>query len=155
MLIVYFLIIFTSTKTERKLFHSLSGTGAFYYCAIHNPNEVSFRDQLINSALKILQVGEPIRNLDSVYYVKWLEQCYNEGIIRRINMGIISIIWLDNYDKCCSIYKSVCPYMKPEYFTFHRRIVDIGFLDTWWNLKNIMLNYDVNDLNSIKNQYFS
>jgi hypothetical protein len=116
-----------------------------YYGVKHNPNEVAFREQLISSSLKLIQIGEPIRNPVSSCYVKWLEQCYNEGIIRRLNFGIISVMWLNNYDKECALYKTVCPYLKPEYVTFYQRIVDIGFLDVWWILKNSMIDYDVNN----------
>ncbi|OXU24874.1 hypothetical protein TSAR_011918 [Trichomalopsis sarcophagae] len=132
---------------ERPIKASIYATiaGGSYYCAKHNPDEVSFREQLISSSLKIGLVGEPIRNPVSVFYTKWLEQCYNEGIIRRLNLGVISFVWLDNYDKGCALYKTVCPYLKPRYVTFYQRIVDVGFLDNWWILDNSMTDYDVND----------
>lgn len=119
--------------------------GGSYYCAIHNPDELSFREQLIKSCLKIGLVGEPIRNPISVFYTKWLEQCYNEGIIRHLNLGVVSFVWLDNYDRGCALYKTMCPYLKPRYVTFYQRIVDVGFLDNWWILENSMTDYDVND----------
>lgn len=95
--------------------------------------------------MKIMQVGEAIRNPMSVQYVQWLGQCYNEGIVRRMNLGIVSLIWLDDYDEMCSLYKAVCPYLKTRYLTFYQRVVDIGFLDKWWILENKMEDYDVNE----------
>lgn len=92
-----------------------------------------------------MQVGEAIRNPMSVQYVQWLGQCYNEGIVRRMNLGIVSLIWLDDYDEMCSLYKAVCPYLKTRYLTFYQRVVDIGFLDKWWILENKMEDYDVNE----------
>lgn len=92
-----------------------------------------------------MQVGEPIRNPVSVQHIKWLEQCYNEGLIRRLNLGILSLIWLDNYDRDCYIYKAVCPYLKPRYVTFYERIVDVGFLERWWLLERKMKDYDINE----------
>lgn len=92
-----------------------------------------------------MQVGEAIRNPMSVQYVQWLGQCYNEGIVRRMNLGIVSLIWLDDYDEMCSLYKAVCPYLKTRYLTFYQRVVDIGFLDKWWILDNKMEDYDVNE----------
>lgn len=92
-----------------------------------------------------MQVGEAIRNPKSEQYLQWLGQCYNEGIVRRLNLGIVSLIWLDDYDKMCSLYKAACPYLKIRYLTFYQRVVDIGFLDKWWILENNMKDYDVNE----------
>ncbi|XP_076236028.1 mitochondrial import inner membrane translocase subunit Tim29 [Calliopsis andreniformis] len=117
----------------------------FIYLNKHNPDESSFREHLLQNTMKVMQVGEPTRNPISEHHVKWLEQCYNEGIVRRMNLGILSLIWLDNYDKACSLYKAVCPHLKPRYITFYERVVDVGFLDEWWLLKNKMKEYDVNE----------
>lgn len=129
---------------------SISGAGILYYSSLHNPNEVAFRDKLINSTSRLVQIGEPMRNPISVHYVKWLEQCYNEGIIRRTNFGIFSILWLDTNSSDCALYKNICTHLKPPYITLHRRIIDLGFLDDWWVLKNRMYNYDVNDYDHSK-----
>ncbi|XP_012060021.1 PREDICTED: uncharacterized protein C19orf52 [Atta cephalotes] len=133
--------------TERPVHATIYITllGSCFYSNRHNPDETIFREQLIQNNIKLIQVGEPIRNPVSVQHIKWLEQCYNEGLIRRLNLGILSLIWLDNYDKNCSSYKAVCPYLKPRYVTFYERIVDVGFLGKWWVLDRKMKNYDVNE----------
>ncbi|XP_032683480.1 mitochondrial import inner membrane translocase subunit Tim29 [Odontomachus brunneus] len=119
--------------------------GCSLYSSIHNPGEISFRDNMIKYNLKLMLLGEPIRNPVAVKHIEQLQQYYNEGIIRRINLGISSLMWVDNYDEKCSLYKAVCPYLKPRYVTFYNRIVDIGFLDKWWVLENKMKDYDVNE----------
>lgn len=119
--------------------------GSSYYLCKHNPDEASFRERLLQDAIKVLQVGEPIRNPISENHLKWLEKCYNEGIIRYINLGIISFIWLDNYEEGCSLYKAVCPYLKPRYVTLYQRVIDVGILDKWWVLDNKMKDYDINE----------
>ncbi|XP_035743695.1 mitochondrial import inner membrane translocase subunit Tim29-like [Vespa mandarinia] len=118
--------------------------GSTYYLYKHNPDEDSFREHLLENAIKLMQVGETIRNEISVQHVEILEKYYNEGIVRRFSIGILSIIWLDNYDKECSLYKAVCPYLKPRYLNFYERIIDIGFLDRWWILDRKMIDYDIN-----------
>lgn len=90
-------------------------------------------------------VGEPIRNPITTKHLKSIEQCYNEGIIRRLSLGIVSFIWLDNYEKECANYKATCSYLKPEYLGFHHRIVDVGFIDKWWILEDKMKEFDVNE----------
>nr|XP_033341896.1 mitochondrial import inner membrane translocase subunit Tim29 [Megalopta genalis] len=112
----------------------------------YNPDESSFQEQLLQNTMKLMQVGEPIRNPVSENHVKWLGQCYNEGIIRRLNLGIFSIMWVGNYDEACSLYKTVCSYLQPQYITFHQRIVDIGILGKWWILEDRMKDYDINEL---------
>ncbi|CAL7941807.1 unnamed protein product [Xylocopa violacea] len=115
------------------------------YLSKHNPNECTYKDQLMEDTMKIMQVGTAIRNPVSEQYVKWLSQCYNEGIVRHMNLGIISLIWLDDYDKMCSLYKAVCPYLQVQYATFYQRVVDVGFLDKWWVLESKMKDYDTNE----------
>ncbi|XP_076756409.1 mitochondrial import inner membrane translocase subunit Tim29 [Xylocopa sonorina] len=115
------------------------------YLSRHNPSECTFKDHLMQNTMKIMQVGEPIRNPVSEQYVKWLAQCYNEGIVRHMNLGVISLIWLDDYDKMCTLYKAVCPYLQVRYVTFYQRVVDFGFLDKWWVLEKKMKDYDVNE----------
>ncbi|XP_066586204.1 mitochondrial import inner membrane translocase subunit Tim29 [Prorops nasuta] len=119
--------------------------GSSYYICKHNPDEDSFREQLLQSSMKVMQVGEAIRNPETSKHVKFLESCYNEGVIRHISLGLFSFIWIDNYDKDLTLYKAVCKYLKPEYLTFHKRIVDIGFLDKWWLLEKKMIDYDINE----------
>ncbi|EZA57713.1 hypothetical protein X777_00813 [Ooceraea biroi] len=131
---------------ERPIRAAMYATRGCFYSSRHNPDETMFREQLLQSSTKLIQVGELVRNPVSVQHIKWLEQCYNEGIVRRLNLGILSLIWLDNYDKDCSVYRAVCPYLKPRYVTFHERIVDIGFLDNWWLLEMKMKDYDVNEV---------
>lgn len=112
----------------------------------HNVDECSFKEHLLHNTIKLMQVGETIRNPTSEHHMKWIGQSYNEGIIRHINLGIISIIWLDNYDEACCLYKAICSHLKPQYITFYQRVVDVGFLDKWWILENKMKDYDVNDV---------
>ncbi|XP_024222921.2 mitochondrial import inner membrane translocase subunit Tim29 [Bombus impatiens] len=119
--------------------------GSYVYLRRHNPDERSFKEHLLENTIKVMQVGEAIRNPKSEQYLQWLSQSYNEGIVRRLDLGIVSLIWLDNYDKMCSLYKVACPYLKTQYLTFYQRVVDIGFLDKWWILENKMKDYDVNE----------
>ena len=141
----------SKTNNNNKLYSLVMGS--CYYLAKHNPDEVAFREQLLSSASKVLQIGQPIRNPVTTYYLKWVEQCHNEGLIRRLNLGIFSVLWLHDFDKDCKIYKATCPYLKPRYLTFYTRIIDIGFLDNWWVLENSMINYDINETEFNENAY--
>ncbi|XP_034936752.1 mitochondrial import inner membrane translocase subunit Tim29 [Chelonus insularis] len=122
---------------------SLLGTCCYFHRV--NPDECSFREALLQNSMRLMFVGENNRNPVSVEHIAHMTQCFNENIIRRANLGIISFIWLDNYSNHCCQYKSLCPYLKPQYINFYERIVDVGFLSKWWILEEKMKDYDVND----------
>lgn len=91
----------------------------------------------------MILVNEGVSNSISLETIKKLEQLSNEGVLRRLNLGIFSILWINKYDERCSLYKTRCLYLEPQIYSLHRKIIDIGFLDNWWNLRNKMADYDV------------
>ncbi len=119
--------------------------GAFYYCVKTNPSEEDFILQLRNYNAEAVLVHDSCLNTNCTDYIKFIEQCYNQGIVRHLSLGFISFLWLDNYDHDASLYKAVCTYTDPQYLTFHERVIDVGFLNKWWNLSKKMTDYDVND----------
>jgi len=118
--------------------------GAFYYCIKNNPSEEDFQIQLRSNNANAVLVHESCLNDSSTNYIKFIEQCYNQGIVRYLSLGFMSLLWLDNYDRDASLYKATCKYTGPQYLNFHERIVDIGFMNKWWNLSKKMTDYDVN-----------
>ncbi|KAI4492611.1 hypothetical protein M0804_002402 [Polistes exclamans] len=108
-------------------------------------DEETYRNDLLMNAFILMQVSENIRNEESVKHIELVERFFNEGILRRMNFGIFSIIWLDNYDRDCFLYKAVCPYIRLHFLEFFERIIDIGVLDRWWIMEKKMMNYDIND----------
>lgn len=127
---------------KSSIYFSVAGT--ILYCTKNNPKEIDFIDQLRKYNTEMILVDESCHNTISSQYLTYIERCYNEGIIRHMNLGVISILWIDNYDKSLQIYKAMCPFLKPEYLLFHNRIIDIGFLNKWWILQDKMIDYDVN-----------
>ncbi|KAK0076426.1 hypothetical protein PV325_005391 [Microctonus aethiopoides] len=119
--------------------------GISYYIHQHNPDELSFREALLQYEMKLMFVGENVRNPVSTNHILFLDDCLNRNIIRRMNLGLLSLVWLDNYHEKCAHYKATCAYLKPRYMNFHKRIIDIGFLDKWWILESKMKDYDIND----------
>lgn len=118
--------------------------GILYYCVKNNPTEEDFRIQLRNYNANAVLVPDSCLNNVSTDYIKFIEECYNQGIIRHLSLGFISFLWLDNYDSSASLYKATCKYTGPQYLKFHERVIDVGFLNKWWNLSKKMTDYDVN-----------
>lgn len=124
------------------------GIGAsIVYCSKHNPSETDFINDLRLHNANLILVNEVCHNPVSSQYLTFLERCYNEKIVRRLNIGVASLLWLDNFDRAVCLYKAICPHTKIELSKWHQRIIDIGFLDKWWNLEEKMIDYDVNEAN--------
>lgn len=134
---------------EKPLRSSIYGGlgGIAVYSFKHNPSESDFIDQLRVHNNKMILVDPICHNPTSSQYSIFIERCYNEGIIRRLNIGIGSFLWLDNYDRAISLYKATCKYTKPELLTWHDRIIDVGLWDKWWKLDDKMIDYDINENN--------
>ncbi|EAT36443.1 AAEL011476-PA [Aedes aegypti] len=121
--------------------------GTTYYCCANNPDEADFVNRFRQCANELQLVHPSCQNPTASAHIQFLQKCYNEGIVRRISLGVVSFIWLDNFDRGVAIYKAICPYLQPRYMTFHERIVDVGFNNEWWLLRKKMIDYDINEEN--------
>lgn len=118
--------------------------GFSFYAFLTNPTEHDFRNKLLSEANDVLLVSETIRNPASAAHVKALLSYYNEGLIRRLNLGVASLIWIDNYNKSCDLFEARCKSLKPRWVTFHDRVVDVGFCGRWWSIERAMTDFDIN-----------
>lgn len=122
----------------------VTGLGILYYCNTHNPNLQSFRAKYIQSANALSLINEDLVNPQSQNHIKYIDDCYNAKLIRYLNLGIASIIWVDNYSSECDLYEAQCKYLKIPYTKFFERILDVGFCNIWWVTSRKMLDYDIN-----------
>lgn len=132
------------TKPIRSLIYA-GVAGSTYYSCKNNPDEDAFKEQLRTYNNQLLLLHESCHNPKTSEYLTFIERCYNEGIIRRITLGVVSFLWLADHNKGLALYKATCSYTKPQYLTFHERIIDVGFNNQWHNLEKIMDSYDIND----------
>lgn len=115
-----------------------------YYCVSTNPNEHSYRSELLESSNSMLYISPAVRNPSAVQHLEYLEKCYNTGVVKRLNLILFSVMWIDEFSDNIQAYKANCKYLKPTILSVHKRAVDVGFLNIWWNLKKVMIDYDVN-----------
>lgn len=108
------------------------------------PEARTYYAALLQSADDAVLVSEANLNPTTDNHLSFIRQCYNEGTIRYLSLGVFSLIWLGNYHTDCGIYPSQCSYLEPGILNFHKRIVDFGFLGYWWNMKRYMVDYDIN-----------
>ena len=130
-------------KPLKSAFYIGTLSTLIYFCR-HNPTEDSFREQLQNNANDLLLLSDLIRNPVSDSHVQKLISGYNEGVVRRLNLGVCSLMWLDNYDPQVDLYKAQCKPLKVGWLEMRERIVDIGVLERWIYMEKAMIDYDVN-----------
>lgn len=125
-----------------------AGLGAtIVYCFKHNPSESDFLEQFRLHNTNMILVDKSCHNPISSEQLIFLERCYNQKIVRRLSIGVCSFLWINDYDRALGLYKATCKYTKPDYLSWHKRIVDIGFLGKWWKIDEKMHDYDVNVAN--------
>lgn len=141
---VFVEVLKSSREKPFKASVYMSMFGALIYAIKTNPNDIDFRDLLQKSINESAMLTEKIRNHEVDDHLHYIADCYSHDLIRRLNLGFMSLLWVDNYGKVCGVYKTQCEYLKPRYLTFHERIIDIGFLGSWWILEEKMKEFDVN-----------
>lgn len=139
-------VVQTSRKKPLKAAFYYSLIGGYIYAFNNNPNELEFQDSLQKYMNESAMLSEKIRNAEVNDHFHYLADCYNHGLVRRLSIGIFSLLWVDNYAKVCGVFKSRCEYLQPRYLTFHERVMDVGFLGTWWVIKKKMEEFDINPL---------
>ncbi|KAK7794345.1 hypothetical protein R5R35_011278 [Gryllus longicercus] len=127
---------------KMSLYAGVMGIGA--YCAAVNPDETSFRDQLLLNQQKIMMLADPIRNPLPLGKMKQIEIYYNQGRMRIFSFGIVSFMWVHDHDDRTALFEAKCEYLSPTLMSYPSRVVDIGFWGKWWLLSRYMEDYDIN-----------
>lgn len=128
----------------RKAFIWTTGITTLYALAKNNPSEIDFKDVMKRVTNDVILVSEDCRNPKSIEHLRYIQKCYNEGVIHYRSLGIISFMYTSELNDSCDLYKAHCSYLKPSYLSLFSRIVDVGFMGKWWNTYIKTTNYDVN-----------
>lgn len=126
--------------------YGIIGTG-IYVMNDRNPTLDDFREQFLKSSNELILVHPSCQNSVAAEHVTQIERWYNNGLIRRLTLGVVSFIWVADFHKDVALYKAKCEYLEPEYATFHTRVIDVGFWNKFWVLEKKMIDYDVNEAN--------
>lgn len=110
-----------------------------------NPDEASFREQLIDAYVDMGLVNPVVRNPAAYEHVDHLNQLDSARVLKSINFAFFTLIVRLDYDPKCGVYVSQCDYLKPSYFSYlTERVVDVGVLGSWRVLNHKLRDYDVN-----------
>lgn len=121
-----------------------SAIGLIGYFVKTNPNEVQFYSQLTECTNDLAMVGDSIRNSKSDSHIQHLILCANAGLLRRFSLGVLSVMWVDNFDPDVDLYEARCKLLKVGWLNWRERIVDFGILGHWRWLDRAMIDYDIN-----------
>ena len=114
------------------------------YAAHNNPDERSYWDNFVVNSQDLSMIGDPVRNPGSQRLVDYVSRAYNAGLVRRLNLGVASLMWVDNYDAGMGLYAARCDYLQPSWTDMRHRVIDVGFLGRWWIADTKMEMSDVN-----------
>ena len=114
------------------------------YATNHNPDELSFRENFLQNGHELSMVGDPIKNPATQNLQDYVSKAHNAGLLRRLNFGVCSIMWVDDYDPNLGLFAARCDYLKPRWVDIRHRVIDIGFLDKWWISSKKMEDFDIN-----------
>ena len=126
---------------KTTLLSSLLGLGL--YANHTNPDEKSFRENFIQNCEELSQVGDPVRNEGAEKLQNYLARAYNAGLLRRLDLWVCSVIWVDDGDKRLGVYSAQCEYLRPTWADMRLRTVDVGIFGVWWISSRKMEEYDV------------
>lgn len=92
----------------------------------------------------LILVNPSLQRKQSAEHLHFIQENYNIDQIRRLNLLLFSIIWIDKHGNQCKTYENICDYLKISWMEFKDNIIDIGFLNQWWILSKNMEDYDIN-----------
>ncbi|KAM9456706.1 mitochondrial import inner membrane translocase subunit Tim29 [Clarias gariepinus] len=119
--------------------------GGAYVCYYTNPDEMSFQSRILETSNQLALLSPWIRSGTSDGHVQSLAKLRNEGRLRYISLGIISLVYMADYDPEPNLYEARCSALSVPWAQLPQRVLDIGFVGRWWLLENKMENYDINE----------
>ncbi|XP_034568034.1 mitochondrial import inner membrane translocase subunit Tim29 [Notolabrus celidotus] len=132
---------------ERPIKASVYGTllGGALACFYTKPDQSSFEAALLDRSNELGLLSPWIRNATSDGHVQSLVKLRNEGRLRHISFGLLSLVYRADYDLAASLYEAQCSNLSVPWRELHQRVLDVGFVGFWWVLDSKMKDYDVND----------
>ncbi|KAL4658074.1 hypothetical protein GN956_G1893 [Arapaima gigas] len=119
--------------------------GGAWACYHTNPDDTSFESNLLNMANKLGLLSPWIRSRLSDSHVQGLLQLQNQGRLRYVSLGMVSMMYRADYDPASSLYEARCSFLSVPWSELPGRVLDVGFAGRWWVLDARMRDYDVNE----------
>ncbi|XP_060882751.1 mitochondrial import inner membrane translocase subunit Tim29 [Labrus mixtus] len=118
--------------------------GGALTCFYTKPDQSSFETALLDRSNQLGLLSPWIRNATSDGHVQSLVKLRNEGRLRHVGLGLLSLVYRADYDPAASLYEAQCSNLSVPWRELPQRILDVGFVSFWWILDYKMKDYDVN-----------
>ncbi|XP_068193379.1 mitochondrial import inner membrane translocase subunit Tim29 [Antennarius striatus] len=123
----------------------MSILGGAWACFHTKPDQASFEAALLDCSNQLCLLSPWIRNATSDGHVQSLLKLRNEGRLRHISLGFLSLIYRTDYDSAVMLYEAQCSNLSVPWKELPLRMLDVGFVGRWWILDSKMKDYDVNE----------
>ncbi|KAK5855701.1 hypothetical protein PBY51_007356 [Eleginops maclovinus] len=123
-------------------FSLLGGTWACFYT---RPDKQAFEATLLDCSGQLGLLSPWIRNGTSDGHIQSLVKLRNEGRLRVVSLGLLSLVYQADYDPDATLYEAECSNLSVPWRELHERVLDVGFVGRWWVLASKMKDYDVNE----------
>ncbi|KAI3386472.1 hypothetical protein SNEBB_003761 [Seison nebaliae] len=109
-----------------------------------NPSMKKYDLELLEEKEKFLYVSQFIRSESKFNYVERLSKLRNENRLKITSFGFFSCIWFDFFNTDHEKRKNDNAVIM-KWSEWHRYVVDIGFFNRWWIIRNQTDDFDVMD----------
>ncbi|XP_029914731.1 mitochondrial import inner membrane translocase subunit Tim29 [Myripristis murdjan] len=119
--------------------------GGTWACFQSKPDDSSFDKALLERSNQLGLLSAWIRSGASDSHVQNLIKLRNEGRLRHISLGLLSVVYREDYDPDTSLYEAQCSNLSFPWRELPQRVLDVGFVGHWWILDHKMKDYDINE----------
>lgn len=132
---------------ERPVKASVYGAllGGAWACFYTKPDRSSFEAALLERSGQLGLLSPWIRSGSSDGHVQSLMKLRNEGRLRYLSLGVLTLLYHSDFDPDVTLYEAQCSNLSVPWRELPQRVLDVGFVGRWWILDSKMRDYDVNE----------
>ncbi|XP_029014053.1 mitochondrial import inner membrane translocase subunit Tim29 [Betta splendens] len=132
---------------DRPVKASLYATllGGALACSHTTPDYSSFEATFLDRSAQLGLLSPWNRSSTSDGHMQSLAKLRNEGRLRHISLGLLSLIYYADFDPNVTLYEAQCSNLSVRWRDLPQRVLDVGFAGRWWNLDSKMQDYDINE----------
>lgn len=119
--------------------------GGAWACFRTNPDRFSFEAALLECSGQLGLLSQWIRSASSDGHMLTLLKLRNEGRLRHLSLGVLTLVYHSDFDPDVTLYEAQCSNLSVPWREFPQRVLDVGFAGRWWILNSKMKDYDVNE----------
>ena len=117
----------------------------FLVLSYHCPDNDSFSNLIISNVNEISQISPKLRNFETEQKLFCLMRLNDEAKLCTFSFGPCRLAYMLRTSPNTNLYYLSYNLLNPSIISYDR-LLDVGFMNTWWYIKRIMVDFDVNDI---------